>query len=942
VLLAESGLGKTRLAQEFYSRVVGSDQAADGYWPPELGADGNNLLVNPAPASWNAAAQVPFLWWGVRLSDLVGRNQVATGALAAHVGSHLVPHLEPFHREQRRRQRLGQVAKVGAAVAVDLALDLVPVLSLLKKAGDVGMELKNIHDSWRQDRQALDAAAMLGQQRDSLVDQLLDDLGKLFNGPSGRTVPAIILIDDAQFSPADPGVTAFVEALLVAMTEHDWPLLLLVTHWEREFAEAADATGGASVAASLSQHAQRHPTQVAVLRLQPIPGLEPLVTDRLPGLPEWQVARLTERAGGNPQYLDEIVRLAMDPRSRVWFEGRDLGNALTDAGLETLLGKSVKLHDVVAERFANSPEGVQQAVSLAGVQGTEFLEALVALTHQQLTDDRTGAEGVSEALADASSRHGYVAWLGEGLAAFSQRIYQDVAREFLPVFYDELAAEDSLRTAAEQVMLGEAAADLSPSGFLAFMRVAVSLFEGSPEEERRRLAAQGLHVLAQHASGTGELLVAHQLAARQAQLLETISDEHQDGDLAWLRATNDILTTAGDREARRSVLARLVRLTGEAYDDDENAWSASLYAQVLMDVAEFHEAVANQELRAEAINGAVSVINSLEGFDPDVAVLEASLRLHRMYAAWFDEYGQLNDAMETYRYALDVAHQLQQLDDHPARRLQVATVQSELGTNALIRGEAKEALGQLQAASATLRELATGAGNMQLDISLCSALDSEADALMAAGRPQEGEVLLTEVLDTVRRHLDMAPGNPRTTANVADALERLAVLQRLLGKNESAWQHIQEAVTLRRSVAERSDSVPDHSLLGYSLTRAADIAGALGAVDVGTEFAKEAVDLQRRVSRADASARAAWRLLFAVKTALDYALHHRDLEYAHELLATVAETKERYDVATLAPVAAFLRDIGEQHARVLELGGDAEGAARVRAGARTAGGGELN
>ncbi len=970
VLLAESGLGKTRLAQEFYARLVRTEQPEGGYWPAELGTDGNNLLVNPPPAGWNAAAEMPFLWWGVRLSDPVGRNQVATGALAAHVDGYLVPHLEPFHREQRRRQRLGQLAKVGGAVAVDAVLDLVPVLNLIKKAGEVGLELKGIHDSWRKDRQALDAAALLGQRRDSLVDQLLGDLGKLFDGPSGRTVPAVILVDDAQFSNVDPGVTAFVQALLKAMAAGDWPLLLLVTHWEREFAEAADGEVDASVAAIIARHSRLRPERVEVLRLAPIAGLEPLVTERLPGLPAAQVARLTERAGGNPQYLDEIVRLTLDPRSRAWFEGRDPTGALTDAGLETLLAKSVKLQDVVAERFANSPAEVQEAVALAGVQGAEFLEALVELTHRRLagdhavdqagdqaggasagqaggrTDGRTdgpaGGDAVAHALADACQRHGYVAWLTEERGAFSQRIYQDVAREFLPVFHDEAAAEDALRTVVAHVMHGELPLPVTADAERALMRLAADLFETSDDEEERRLAAHGLHRLTLAASTAGELQVAHGLAVRQAALLEGISDARQDGDLAWLRLTNDVLATAADTEARRSVLTRLVRLTGEAYEDDVNTWSAALYAQVLMDVAEFHEEAGAQELRSEAINAAVSVVQSLDGFEPEVEVLEASLRLHRMYAAWFDEYGRLDDALETYRYALGVANQLLALEDDPVRRLQVATVQSEVGTNALLRGDARGALPDLEQAAATLRALAEGAASVDLDIRLSTALDHLADAYSATGRPRDAETLLVEVLELMRRHLNMAPDAPRTMANVADALERLTVLQQRLGAGAGAAQHIREAVALRRTVAERSRAVPDYAMLGYSLTRAGEIVGSQGAVAEGHEYVTEAVNLSRRVCASDTSARAAWRLLLALKVALDYALHRTDLEAARELLAEVDAVKGRLEPDALTPITPYLRDIEEQRARVLEESGDAEGAARVRAGGRVGEGGAVN
>lgn len=942
VLLAESGLGKTRLAQEFYARVVEAEQGLDGYWPPELGADGNNLFVNPPPASWNAAADVPFLWWGVRLSDQVGRNQVATGALAAHVDSHLVPHLEPFHREQRRRQRLGQLAKVGGAVAVDAVLDLVPFLGLIKKAGEVGLELKSIHDSWRKDREALDAAAVLGQRRDSLVDQVIDDLSKLFGGPSGRTVPAVILIDDAQFSLSDPGVTAFIKALSRAMAAGDWPLLLLITHWEREFAEEADGEVDASVAAIVSRHARRRPDQVEIVRLKPIVGLEPVVTERLPGLPTEQVASLTERAGGNPQYLDEIVRLAMDPRSRVWFEGRSLQNAMTASGIETLLSKSVRLQDVVAERFASSPETVQRAVTLAGVQGTEFLQALVAYTHERLAGEQHVNNEVLDALDEASERHGYVSWLAEGQGAFSQRIYQEVAREFLPAYYDEAEAEAALRSIVSRVLLGELSLELIPAGNLAFMRLTVALFADSEDEEERRLAAHGLHILAMSASAAGELQVAHELAVRQAALLESISDGRLDGDLAWLRATNDALASVGDVDARRSVLTRLVRLTGETYDEDVNVWSASLYAQVLLDVAEFHEEAGSQELRSEALDAAVTVVRSLDGFEPDRELLEVSLRLHRSYATWFEENGHMDDARETLRYALAKAQQLQELNGDPISRLQLATVQGEVGTNALLRGDPQAALTDLEPAVATLRDLASAGSNIELEIRLATALDHLAESYSTSGRPQEAEALLVEVLEMMRRHLSVAPEAVRSMSNVADSLERLSTLQRQLGALDLARQHIEEAVALRRAVSERTGAAPDLAMLGYSLVRASEAVGRQGAISEGYDYVTEALGLLRRAGASDSSARAAWRLLYALKVALDYELHLMRLEAARELLAEVDAVKARLDLDALTAMAAYLQEIEEQRARVLEESGDVEGSARVQAAVRGGVGGEVN
>lgn len=46
IIQAEQGIGKTRLALEFY-RWLSTQHDPNNYWPDEPGRDGNNLLLNP-------------------------------------------------------------------------------------------------------------------------------------------------------------------------------------------------------------------------------------------------------------------------------------------------------------------------------------------------------------------------------------------------------------------------------------------------------------------------------------------------------------------------------------------------------------------------------------------------------------------------------------------------------------------------------------------------------------------------------------------------------------------------------------------------------------------------------------------------------------------------------------------------------------------------------
>jgi len=927
VLLAETGLGKTRLVQEFYQRLVRRHQGHAGYWPASLGRVGDNLLLNPAPGDCNPAEGMPFLWWGVRLAHPTGRNQLTTGSLASHVEESLAHQLEPFHREQRRRQRLLQLAKVGGAIAADAVVDLVPFLGLAKKLGEVGLELKGIHDAWRQDRGSIDGATLTQKRRDSLVEQLLADLARLFEGPAGSTVPAVVVIDDAQFSDSDPGVTAFVRALLPAMTEGRWPLLLLVTHWEREYAEAVDGAGGSPVAHLLLERERTAPGAVFTLRLPPLPDLGPVVTSLLPGLPADQVMRLTERAGGNPQYLDEIVKLALDARSRGWFEGRDTGQALTPAGLDALLSRSVRLQDVVAERLAASPEAVQRGVALAGVQGSEFLLALVGTTLAGLGGGEDETQEAEVALMHGGGRLGFVMPLGEGRAAFSQRIYLQVAREFLPAFYDEAEVIEALSTSVIATLLGERELPLGEEDLPSFWRLVVDLFEQAEEAGRRRFAAYALHCLLGHLHRRGELEVAHQLALRQAALLATLPDDLLDGDLTWLRGANEALAAVGDTLARRPLMLRLVELTGATFDDDVNVWSAAMYAQALMDLAELREEAGESVLQSAALMTAKDVLASVAEEEADAALLDASLRLHLAYAEVLVEQGRLEEGAALLDSALELASLLVTVEDAPWRRLELARARGRLASVAMLRGDTLTATQELLAVEGELRHELARREDLGLEIHLARTLDELAGVHVATGRLQDAEELLQESLELMRKHSGLSSGASRTLSNLADSLERLAEVKHLIGDVAQAWTLSAEALESRLKAASTSAAAADRWALGYSHLLAARVAlapelgGTTGAFQAGYDLLEDGLALIREEWSSVRSVSAAWRMLQGLKVAATYELRRDAPDKAHGLLSeaeAVMRMLAQEELPSLRRLIGEVEDLRAETLRALQ------------------------
>lgn len=441
VVLGESGLGKTRLVQEFYARLSTSIDAEGecGYWPDRMVRDGNNLKVNPDPAECNPSqiANMRFLWWGIRMLDRTGHN-AGMGGLSEAVPL-LRPHLEPFAKAKLLGARMKQAA-TGAAmdIAVEVAnLFTFGLIGLGKLGVDHAREWKSIRDAHGA-LAGFDVAAEHDRQRDNLIDIVLNDLGTLFRcaEEKGEPLPAIILLDDTQWLSGDDITQSFIARLLSRAGAEAWPLLFIATHWEKEWHEDAESDDGRSFA-SLARQFDRDDWKPLILGKEP--NLAGMIRAGFPGLSQAQIDLLIEKADGNPRLLDEILRHLQV--SRGLFEGRDLANKLTTKGEEATRIRTFDLHSLVAERLSQAPDEVQVAVALSGYQGMQFLSRITAAATA-----RIGGEDYADGLGAAERPYSLVATLEHGLAEFSQRVFYEVAKERLPHVVGEEEAVEAIRS----------------------------------------------------------------------------------------------------------------------------------------------------------------------------------------------------------------------------------------------------------------------------------------------------------------------------------------------------------------------------------------------------------------------------------------------------------------------------------------------------------------
>lgn len=524
VVLGDRGMGKTRLVQEFY-RLLASHEDPQDYWPVTGLFTANNLRVAPdmsVPAVRDHYASfkiedrpMPYLWWGFRIPDPHVRNSIS-GDLASYRGT-LDPHLAPIFYARRVAAAQKKLLKLGAELgrsALLKAVQMIPALNIAASAlelysqycegSDKSRELVEAVRNYRGGRPQSAAAARDAQSNDIRQDTLRDLEELLAPAKDLARIPVIVFCDDAQFMGANGDGEAL--ELLSSLWEKahlgNWPLLLVLTHWETDWQRDQDTK---ATCARVFRASAESATYGATFSLGKEAALAGIVQAAQPALNAADVYLLLDKADGNPQVLVELVDLLR--RSAAW--RKPDGSSLTELGRRGLRNASTSLRDLILQRLESeqTSQAVRHVVALASVQGMEFLCTLTAAAATAM-----GLDQPQRALDDARTEHRLFVDLEDGLAEFVQRAYREAAsalverhigepaevqRELLRCAIRLLAAEDSCSLKEWRAMVAYVA-DVGPE-------------LGSPDQ----WPAIGTHILEAYAPLSDHNVRGH--AARRAE-----------------------------------------------------------------------------------------------------------------------------------------------------------------------------------------------------------------------------------------------------------------------------------------------------------------------------------------------------------------------------------------------------------------------------------------
>ena len=395
VIVAESGIGKTALVQAFYRKLTIDPRwdgpSSDGFWPDSFQGSDRNLEVNPKfPDDYRPEVPPKFMWLGIRWQDpsdpkqpvqscpLPGARDVLYGHVKVVEGmpgplSRFLDHLKRKGVEMREMGMEEVAVLVGEQVTGVAFGPFAPFARFVVAAA------REAHQGKGARHRDLKVATERGAG-----DELCEELGWLAGGSERR--PGIVWLDDAQW--IDESSIEFLEKLFRRAKSGRWPLLVIATHWEREW--QVHRQHGSEGAPSLtrfvdSQRDGSPQTEMRVLEKGDPEALRVQLRARLPGLKREQQELIIRKCDGNFLSLDEnIGELCAETPN---FENCDLTKPLTLEAMEQIENWESERDRRVKQRFRELEPELRHILGWSSRAGTRFVRKMIADFAQKRMDN---------------------------------------------------------------------------------------------------------------------------------------------------------------------------------------------------------------------------------------------------------------------------------------------------------------------------------------------------------------------------------------------------------------------------------------------------------------------------------------------------------------------------------------------------------------------------
>lgn len=849
-VLAESGVGKSRLVQELYIRLTEDpewDPPAIDYWPPAFGDGGVNLAVVPSMKGHVPKGPPRFAWLGARWQSPDERNALERRSVLPDLRSSVTVHAEVLRSHGSAwSDAVARAVATAREEATGVVIDVVgiPFFGLMSKVATNVKEFATERLTGPKRFEQVEADDIQGE-----VDEVLECLRLLMDGKGA--VPTVLWLDDAQW--IDPESLEFVRRLWAEAERRRWPLLVVVTHWEREWRELKlEAAAGAAAAGLVGFEGLPGVSVLQLSNADPGP-LDAYLVSRLHGLTPPQRTMLVDKAGGN--FLTMVENVGELLRHPANFVGRDPAAALSPAGERKVERWESIREKRVEQRFGELEDEVRDVLGWSSQLGLRFLREVV----EEFAQGTAALREPTALIERCVDPYVILGKPGEYTREFRDKAFHAVASRHFADYGEEhreaLSAllrrhlerwvNDSFDDRGSEIW-PDAAKGIAPPG-----RSATAL----PNEERRDLLAMAMRELPLPAvPDWGD---PQQVAAFRAVYLGIIT-EHRDG--LWHRVAalcrrldgsslelipRSVLSLADqewlrDAASEAGAFAVAERIAGSALQARRGLVAADAPDARLTDLVAALIKTGNMAEARGALGRALSSYEEGLAITRRLVLEEATGDRLGLLADCLSNVGDvlqirgdMDGALNSYEESLAVQQRLIAEEATPSRLRNLGMLQLSIGAILEARGDWTGALARYEGSLALVQRLIAEEDTPRRQRDLDVVLNNIGDVLLARGDWDGALRRYTEGL-AISRRLVEAEETPLRVRDLFVSLSKMGVILEQRGDLGGALENYGEALSIaQRLLAEEetADRLRDVALslqnVGDILRARTDWAGAL-------------------------------------------------------------------------------------------------------------------
>ena len=949
VIVAESGLGKSRLVQALYQELT-TDPAWDppevNYWPDTFdvpsGTANSHILVNPDMHGHKPAGSPRFLWLGTRWTDPGPdqRNVESSACKVVEFRRLLDLHVQLLMERQgvwdkictKGGKELKNLKKNWPTLLTSFVADkLVPYGGLMVKVAQAG--LKKVQEG---DTRLGSAERAEQREAESATELFVEEMQEVLSDRY-QPLPVVLWLDDAQWM--DAPTREAVEQLYRVSLARKLPLLIVVTHWEQEWEQLASATGLRGIAEQAGE-------KVSVWRLEKggNADLRGMVRDALPGLTPSQQELLVSKSDGN--FLTMVENISDLQKNQQYFEQADITKALNELGDEEIAGLAGKRQEHVKQRFDKLDAVTKQLLGWSSHLGVKFLRGVVvdfAKTQGVIMDaeaelnrcerplvilttpdgcsqtrewrDRAFLEvarkrfGVAKAKwtadLDAVLREHLVRWINNSFDADGDIVRPPESETDGEGAEQREATPDPVPVDAAILLGAEERRDL-----LGMARNTLPLPANPDWENPEHAAALKCRILSTWTDEMDHLWDRVREVATELECVDWHSSERVGLSLAMLHWCREDWEAAGAwRSARNLCEWRVARRRRESAADPHDAKCRWLLSGALMysgdlDVTagDLDRALAKYEESLEIRRALCGELGTPESRRDVTCCLLDVGNVQK-------ERGELELALESSEECLALRRELLKDGDTPAALDDVRLALDKVAAVEEAMGNLDAALTRYTESLAIRRTLCSEDTTVQARWDVASGLDNVARTAKAQGNPDGALAAFEESLG-IARSLAVELGTAGARHEVASSLIEIGDIERECGNEGAAILKYEESLEILRALCAGNPTSGAHLRVSFSLDSVADIEKQRGNLEAALAHYEESLQHKRAAEQEDNS--------IMVRLAVSFSLE--DVAEVQQLLGRRVEALANYETALRSNIEILGEERSQENINLVARG----------------------